>query len=285
MYNGYTFGNIKVYNPWSSVLFLDRAARHETLTLLAFWANSSGNDIVRNLIDRAGDAERKQVETLLSGGMIRQEIHLDITYEEINKNTGNLWNFLFFTGYLTLAPDKAVELAGTRIWAWLSIPNGEVKAIYQNQIQGWFEDNINGKNYEAFYKALLSGDTEGMTNEINRILSRSISFMDSAENFYHGLFLGMLSGIGEGYSILSNRESGEGRSDISIQSTVNKSFAVVFELKVAQNAASLEARCDDALKQIVDKDYEAELRNDLYKNIKHYGIAFYKKECLVKAAV
>jgi hypothetical protein len=281
-YNGYIFGrNTVAYNPWSSVKFLKDFVTDNVRYPQAYWANSSGNDIVRSLIDRAGDEERQQIETLIAGGTIKKTIHLDITSEEIDNDIENLWNFLFFTGYLTKTEDKDEE-KGFNPLVELKIPDLEVKTIYQNKIEQWFREKQKKARYPAFYEALLAGDTAAMTTELNKVLADSISFMDQAENFYHGLTLGVLRGISEEYFVKSNRESGNGRGDIFIYSKYDTKYAAILELKAAPSPASLEKYCGLALMQIKEKDYDAELRAMLFTEIKHYGIAFTGKKCLVK---
>jgi len=284
-YNGYLFGNTEVYNPLSTVRIVSAWTQNIDRDPEPYWANTSGNDIVRRLVDTA-DAEMKMdLETLMAGGEISKPIHEDITYEEIdkdmdkNKNPDNFWNFLFFTGYLKKVGVGRME--GVKRVLNLSIPNLELQYIYETKIQEWFREHIVKKNLDMFSNAILNGDTETFQNELSKLLAESISFMDSAENFYHGFMTGVLSRL-DGYVVKSNRESGHGRSDLvlySVNGMDNK--AIIFELKSVKEFNALPTACEDALKQIEENNYTAYWDKEGYNDILKYAIGFYKKRCRV----
>jgi hypothetical protein len=275
-YNGYLFGNTEVYNPWSSILVVKNWLADINERPKPYWANTSGNEIVRKLIDKADGEAKTDLETLMAGGTISKAIHEDITYGDVYQNTENLWNFLFFTGYLKKV-GETVD-GKERIIVEMKIPNKEVDIIYCDKIQEWFENKINEKDLTEFFKAILAGDVETFQKELSALLAESISFMDSAENFYHGFMLGMLLRL-NGYEVKSNRETGHGRNDLVMRGGMDK--AVIFEFKVADKFDKLSAECEDALKQIEDNNYAAESIREGYTDITKYGIAFYKKRCKI----
>jgi hypothetical protein len=281
-YNGYLFGRAEVYNPWSSVrvvsCWLQNINRHPE----PYWVNTSSNSIVRDLIDRA-DAEMKvELETLMAGGTISKIVHEDVTYDEVYNNADNLWNFMFFTGYLKKVGDGRANEDG-ELTLDLSIPNIELRYIYKTKVQEWFNRRIAAKDLRAFFDAILSGDVETFQRELSILLAESISFMDSAENFYHGFMLGVLSRL-DGYRVKSNRESGHGRSDLALYSVNGREYnAVIFEFKPAKKVDMLPAASKDALKQIEDNNYAAYWdKEECYKNILTYGIGFCGKRCEVR---
>ncbi|GBU20890.1 hypothetical protein R80B4_00777 [Fibrobacteres bacterium R8-0-B4] len=279
-YNGYLFGNTEVYNPFSSVLVVNNWLADVNEYPKPYWVNTSSNDIVRDMIDKA-DAETKEgIETLMAGRPVSAVIHEDMTYGEIHKNAENLWNFLLFTGYLKKVGHERME--GVKTVLSLSIPNLELQYIYETKIKEWFEDKIASKNLDALQNAVLSGDVETFQQELSALLSESISYMDSAESLYHGVMIGALARI-NGYRLKSNRESGDGRSDLVLYSANQRNgTAVIFEFKVAPKAKLLSNACDDALKQIDDKNYAAYWDEEGYKNIIKYGIGFYGKSCEIR---
>jgi hypothetical protein len=280
-YNGYLFGETTVYNPWSVLNYINRTIEAGDYDCVAFWANTSGNDVVQTLVEKAGARERNDLETLLSGGKITKMIKREVTFADMYKDLDNIWNLLFFTGYLKKADKKPWKADG---YIALSIPNDEVMYIYRNFIKEWFNSSLAISNHDDFIKAFFSSDEKAITVELNRALLNSISFMDNAENFYHGFILGMLHGLTNEYQVKSNRETGKGRSDILVYSALNKSFAVILELKVCPTVKHLDKACDEALKQIEDKNYAAELDDLGFTNIHKMGIAFCNKECMVKKA-
>jgi len=252
-----------------------RAKMNKTPT--TYWANTSSNDIVHKLIFRATDDMKAELETLIAGGTISKPIHEDITFDEIEKDADNLWNFLFFTGYLKKVSESVDEK--NRIIVEMKIPNIELDIVFVNKIQEWFKDRIKSKDLTAFYNAILNGDVKTFQNELSDLLRESISFMDSAENFYHGFMTGVLSRL-KGYIVKSNRESGNGRSDI-VMYAVGGEKAVIFELKIAKKFHDLPAVCAEALQQIEDNNYVDYWYDEGYDDIIKYGVGFYKKRCKV----
>ncbi|MDR0505734.1 MAG: PD-(D/E)XK nuclease domain-containing protein, partial [Dysgonamonadaceae bacterium] len=220
----------------------------------------------------------------ISGKTIQKVIHEDITYDEIDNSIDNIWNFLYFTGYLTKVSESADNKG--RIIAELKIPNTEVDLIFSDKVQLWFEKRIKAKDLKPFYEAILNGDAEKFEEILNNELFDSISYFDSAESFYHGFLLGLLRGATE-YILLSNRESGLGRCDVIMKHETRRGKAVIFELKVAKNFNQMEDLSLEALNQIEDKKYTADLIEEGYKpeRIFKYGIAFCGKECTVKGGI
>ena len=208
-YDGYLFGNTEVYNPWSVINYIYDVFHKNTEFPKPYWSNTSSNSIVRELIENADDNTKKELEELIGGRTIEKPVHEDITYADIYKSQDNLWNFLFFTGYLKTVEKKFI---GRQIYLLMTIPNEEIIYIYENNIQEWFNNRIKTADFSGLYKAIISGDTRAFEDYLREQLHGSISFMDSAENFYHGFLLGILTGL-QGYEKLSNRESGEGRYD------------------------------------------------------------------------
>jgi hypothetical protein len=215
----------------------------------------------------------------MSGSSISKLVHEDITYDEIDKNAENLWNFLFFTGYLKKVGER---FDGVKKILDLSIPNLELHFIYEVKVREWFEERIIEKNFDSFFNAVLTGDVETFQRELSTLLADSISFMDSAENFYHGFMAGVLSRL-KGYRVKSNRESGNGRSDLAMYAAsgaVGK--AILFELKTVKKFHDLPAACTEALAQIEDNNYAAYWDDEGYSEIMKYGIGFYKKRCMIR---
>ncbi|GMO37497.1 MAG: hypothetical protein Ta2B_17210 [Termitinemataceae bacterium] len=280
-YDGYLFGNTEVYNPRSSIKIVkDLCADIHTLPE-PYWANTSSNSIVRTLIDKADDDVKADLDTLIAGGTIKKTIHEDITYDEVEKNIDNIWNFLFFTGYLKKIEEHAD--AENNLVLELKIPNIELFCIFRNKIQEWFKETIEQCDLSRLYTAVLEGDAQTFEDELSELLIDSISFYDNQENFYHGFLTGVLSKA-KRYLVKSNRESGNGRSDIFMKNVSAKGKAVVFELKAAQNMQELSAKCDEALRQIEEKKYIRELEQEGYQTILKYDIAFCRKDCMVKIA-
>ena len=276
-YNGYLFGNTKVYNPWSVINYVYDITNKNTDFPKPYWSNTSSNGIIHELIEKSDDNTKNELEGLVAGGTIEKPVHEDITYEDIYKSQDNLWNFLFFTGYL-----KAINkrFGDDIMYLVLKIPNREIRSIYRNKITEWFNDRIKTADFSGLYKAIISGDTKAFEDYLREQLHGSISFMDSAENFYHGFLLGILTGL-QGYEKLSNRESGEGRYDIVLKPYDERQPAIILELKRVQKFTEMEGMCQEALQQIENKHYDAGLLDEGYMVIKKYGICFCKKSCMV----
>ena len=278
-YDGYCFGNTEVYNPWSVINFVSSCRRNRNALPRPYWSNTSSNDIVRILVEKSDLSVRREIETLIEGSSITKPVHEDITYEDMQSTQDNLWNFLFFTGYLKKLREFQEE---ENIYIEMTIPNREVRYIYKNTVLHWFEEKTEKKELSPLYESILNGDAGKMAEILSENLMETISFYDYQESYYHGFLAGMLKNIGN-YIVLSNREAGNGRPDIVLKYPSIRGKAVIIEIKIAGSWKELEKKCTEALKQIEEKDYEAELRREGYQNIMKYGVAFYKKECMVKS--
>lgn len=242
-----------------------------------YWSNTSSNSIIKELIETADSSVRKEIEELIAGKEIKKPVHEDITYADVKESQDNLWNFLFFTGYLKMTGQL---LEGNTVYLKLAIPNEEVRYIYQNTIQEWFKKSVRSKDLSSMYEALLDGNQEKFEEYIKQDLRESISYYDKKEDFYHGFLLGLLSSL-EDYEILSNRESGNGRPDILLKPYDEKKPAVILELKYAEKFTQMEEKCKETLNQIDEKGYADGLTNEGYEKILKYGICFCQKSCRV----
>lgn len=277
-YNGYLFGNVNVYNPWSIISYLSDLCENPTWYPVSYWANTSSNSIVRELAELAGDETRDEIELLIQGGNITKPIHEDVVYSEVRQNMDNLWNFLFFTGYLKKTGES---FSNNQKYFDLKIPNIEVLTIYERKIREWFEDKVAATGMDKLYGAILGGDSVMFEDELTEMLADTISYFDSHENFYHGFLTGTLARM-KRYTVKSNRESGNGRGDIFILPVTMKKAAVILEVKVADTYHGLEKACNMALEQIDAKGYAYELEQTGYTAIIKYGVAFYRKDCMVR---
>lgn len=277
-YDGYQFGDTEVYNPWSVISYVNSCYKDKNALLKPYWSNTSSNSIVRTLVERADLSVKQEIEALIEGKTITKPIHEDITYDDMDFTQDNLWNFLFFTGYLKKISEHQ---DGEEILVEMAIPNSEVRYIYKNTVLRWFEEKTKKKELSPLYESILDGDREKMAEILSENLMETISFYDYQESYYHGFLAGMLKNIGN-YIVLSNRESGNGRPDIVLKYPSVRGKAVILEIKVARTYQELESKCDEALRQIDEQKYEEALRQEGYSNILKYGIAFYRKECMVK---
>ena len=282
-YDGYRFGETEVYNPWSVINYVDSCYKNKQAFAKPYWSNTSSNSIVRDLVEHADISVKQEIEGLIEGGTIEKPIHEDITYDDMHSTQDNLWNFLFFTGYLKKISQRQ---EGETIYMEMAIPNSEVRYIYKNAVLRWFEEKVEKKTEKKeltpLYESLLKGDTEKMGEILSENLMETISFYDYQESYYHGFLAGLLRPM-ENYIVQSNRESGNGRPDILVRYPSVRGKAVILEIKVAKTYQELEKKCDQALWQIEEQKYEEGLRREGYKDILKYGVAFYKKECMVKA--
>ncbi len=277
-YDGYQFGNTEVYNPWSVINYVNSCYKAPAALLKPYWSNTSSNSIVRTLVEEADSSVKQEIEALIAGKTIVKPIHEDITYDDMDSTQENLWNFLFFTGYLKKISERQ---DGEDILVEMAIPNSEVRYIYKNTVLRWFEERTKKKELSPLYESILNGDCETMAQILSDNLMETISFYDYQESYYHGFLAGMLKNI-RGYIVLSNRESGNGRPDLLLKHPSVRGKAVIMEIKVARTYQELERKCGEALRQIEDQKYEEELRQEGYSDILKYGIAFYRKECMVK---
>ena len=278
-YDGYRFGNADVYCPWDVINFVDRAKDDKEAKPEAYWINTSGNDLVKRFIDKANKTTKNEIERLINGEAIEKELRLDLTYEEVDQSIENLWSVLFTTGYLTQSgrnEDGAYRLI---------IPIREVREVFRLQINEWFKKSIfsNTERLTAFWKAFEEGDTEGVEQYLNRVLSNSISVFDTKarkeekESSYHNLLVGILTGNAD-WLVKSNVEAGEGFADIIVE-TDDPDAGIVAELKYTKNFDDMKMTCQKAIDQIRDRRYQEYLLNDDRKDIRLYGITFCKKRC------
>ena len=279
-YDGYHFGKVDIYCPWDVINYVDQLKYDPAAIPQDFWSNSSGNAIVRRLIDKADVSAKNEVERLIAGESIEKDVALELTYDEIDKSIENLWSVLFTTGYLTHT--GRTEAGKYR----LVIPNREVRNLFVKKIREWFLDvsRNDGKTLEELCNAFVNKDTEKIEQIFGDYLWNTISIRDTAvakekkENFYHGILLGLL-GYKASWLIKSNAESGTSYSDILVEVPTNRT-GIVIELKYAENG-DMDAACEDALRQIEEKNYVAKLKQDGMRNFIRYGIACFKKDCRV----
>ena len=282
-YDGYLFNDIEIYNPWSIINYVYDRDHKITQFALPYWSNTSSNSIIREMVGEADQKAKADLETLINGGTIEKQVHEDITYGDIHQSQDNLWNFLFFTGYLKKMSERKDE-SGESLYLSMAIPNTEIKTIYKNSISYWFEQRIKETDRSPLVRALETGDCEAAEDFINRQLADTISYYDYAENFYHGFMAGLLVNIG-GYLVRSNRESGNGRPDIVMQTVqIRKGRVILLELKIAGSIAEMEAACDRGLAQIEEQHYAEPFITEGYPEVKKYALSFCKKECMVKKA-
>ncbi|MBQ8513852.1 MAG: AAA family ATPase [Ruminococcus sp.] len=279
-YDGYLFGKTEIYNPWSIINFISDARANRHALIKPYWSNTSSNDIIHQLINEGNEETRRQIEELLGGGFVDKPIYEDITYRNVKINSDYIWSFLLFTGYLKQIESRLEEEI---IYSKMVIPNREVKSIYRSTVMQWFEEKRNAVSRDDLFEAVLQGDEEQFEELLGDWLDESISYYDGKELYYHGFLSGLLSGF-RGYTVKSNRESGLGRPDLLILERRRHKLAVIIEIKVAERFAEMETKCDEALQQIEDRNYEAELVDDCYQKIIKYGVAFYQKSCRVKMA-
>lgn len=274
-YDGYLFGKTEVYNPWSVLNQTKIWARDSRAFAAAWWANTSSNNIIRTLVEQSDNETKALIERLINGGSIETYLKDTITYGDLTHGSENIWSFLFFTGYLRV---KSARASGTKVLYSLVIPNLEIHDCYTDIIMRYFEEYKKDIDKDELFKALLNRDAIGFAEQITKLLSRTISFYDRTESFYHGLISGLLAGNAY-YKVESNRETGSGRSDLVIYQKDRFINAIIIEFKVCRANEEIDAAAQRALCQIDEKDYAAEARNQGYKNIIKYGIAFKDKLC------
>lgn len=286
-YDGYHFGKADVYCPWDVINHADHLRDDSDAKPQTYWINSSGNSLVRRLINRADSSTKDEIERLIAGEAIEKVIRQDLTYDEIENSIDNIWSVLFTTGYLTKIGE--VKLADSESYAYkLVIPNKEVREVFVLQIQEWFKAVVANDNdtMKLLSKAILDKDETILARQLNIVMGRMISILDTKapddmkENFYHGLLLGLLRGSNPDWLIKSNRESGDGFSDILIKPE-NPDLGIVIEVKYAKEFKGLDAACDVAMAQIKQKSYDETLRDEGRCDILAYGIAFCRKRCKV----
>ena len=277
-YDGYHFGEVDVYCPWDVMNYI-RDLQHDIMAKPeSYWKNTSDNAIIRSFIDYAGTNITKKMEALLAGDYIIQTIDENLTYDYLHSSEENLWSILYLTGYLTRARESELHVQIPEGTVALQIPNTEIKEIFETTVIKWFSDNAKNWNRNALFQAVWNSDVESLTVEMNTLLRKTISYHDYKEDFYHAFLVGIFTGAG--YAVESNKEHGEGRSDIVVYDSVNGQVAV-FEAKTSKTMEAMSRDCEDAIRQIDDRMYAKEYEDE-YDHILCYGISFFKKRCLVK---
>jgi hypothetical protein len=276
-YDGYHFGNVDVYCPWDLMNYLCDLQRNPEAKPDSYWKNTSDNAIIRSFIDYAGSSITKKLETLLIGGYIVEQIDESLTYDYLHSSEENLWSILYLTGYLTTVREEDLSTSVPDGLSALAIPNAEIQEIFETTVMKWFSDSAKTWSRQILFDAVWKNDCELLTQEMNKLLRKTISYHDYKEDFYHAFLAGIFAGAG--YSVESNKEHGEGRSDIVVSDIVNGRVAV-FEVKKSDALADLISDCESALAQIDDRMYAKEFEDD-YDEVLCYGISFFKKRCLV----
>ena len=277
-YDGYHFGDLDVYCPWDVMNYLRDLQRNPKAKPASYWKNTSDNSIIRSFIDYAGRSISRKLETLLSGGYIIQKIEENLTYDYLHSSEENLWSILYLTGYLTQVREEDLPDPLPEKMSALMIPNAEVQEIFETTIQKWFDESAQTWNRKILFDAVWSGKAEALTEQMNKLLRKTISYHDYKEDFYHAFLAGIFAGAG--YEVDSNKEHGEGRSDVVVLDPEGDRVAI-FEAKYSRTQDAMSKDCAAALEQIEDRQYAKEFEDD-YDSVLCYGIAFYKKRCLVQ---
>ena len=275
-YDGYRFGGQDVYCPWDVINYCDDLLSNPRQKPKAYWINTSGNDMVRRLIEKGSDGtEQLEIERLIEGKTIEKALNENLTHSEIDASIENLWSLLYMTGYLTITRKPSGGIYSLRI------PNREVQHIFKQQVLSWFKDKARAETDKLtnLYAAFETGDTETIKEILDEQLLDTVSFYDAHESFYHGFLLALLSTCAS-WNVTSNIETGKGRSDI-IAGRKDRRVGFVVEVKDVKDEDKLDAACEAALRQIEERDYTAILRRFRVKEIHKYGIAFWDKECRV----
>ena len=283
-YDGYVFGEKEMYCPWDVINHVDALLTDRNAGPENYWLDTSHNNIIKRFIAHPNINVNAKFETLLAGGVIQEPIREDLTYDIAHSTEDNLWSILYLTGYLTqVLPGKLPE--GMRPFPGkkaMRIPNEEVKSVFGDTVKLWFEEKVTVRDRSGLFRAWWSGDEERLTQEVTDILFGTISYFDYKEDFYHAFVAGLFSGAG--YQVQTNSEQGTGRADIVIKEPARRR-AIVIEVKwPGREGGSLEKECEDALKQIKEKQYGRNLQLEGYQTVLCYGAAFLGKLCLIRLA-
>ena len=283
-YDGYLFGEKEIYNPWSSMNYILELLGNIEYPAISFWANTSGNDIVRQYIENSTQTMKKEFELLINGKSIIKKISPELTYREMRFETkedmnDDIYSFLLYTGYLKIQ-DKVYDESGkqTADTYKLVIPNKEIKTIYDNIFMKWFDEYQRVKR-NTFINELINGNVINAIDYLSDVLENSISYYDNYESFYHGFMIEFLKA--DGYEVKSNRESGKGRFDIMVIPYEIDETAIIIECKHSKNKAVLKKESEDAAKQIIGMNYQQGLKDEGYDNVIGFGISFFKKQCYI----
>ena len=277
-YDGYLFGREKIYCPWDVLNYINSLQDNPDAKPENYWKNTSHNGIIRSFIDRTDLAVNEKFEVLLAGGIIRERIEEDLTYDVLHSSEENLWSILYLTGYLTQeeASEEAVDVALVA----LKIPNREIRSIFTDTVARWFQDTVMGMDRRSLFVAFWNGDVEKITEQISDLLFQTISYHDYKESYYHAFLAGIFAGAG--YGVESNYEHGAGRPDIAITDKKSRK-AIVIEVKHSQRASGMLKDCSAALQQIRTRSYVDDFLADGYRAVWCYGAAFYGKSCLIQS--
>ena len=265
-YDGYHFGEFDIFCPWDVMNYLRDVQENPKAQSAGYWKNTSDNTIISSFIDYAGNTITKKLEILLAGGFIWQGIDENLTYDYLHSAEENLWSVLYLTGYLTRVKEE--KISDGRVA--LTIPNQEIREIFETTIRRWIDESVRGWNRSELFDAVWNGDREIITQEMSRLLRKTISYHDYKEDFYHAFLAGIFAGAG--YMVESNREHGEGRSDVIVCDPAEGRVAI-FEAKCVKKAEDMEKGCKLALEQISDRRYAEEFEED-YDQVNCFGIAF-----------
>ena len=275
-YDGYLFGETEVYNPWSVIQYINEHMGAPDRLNKPYWANTSSNSIIKELVFNADEDVKRELEDLIAGGTIEKRIHEDITYGDIHDSEDNLWNFLFFTGYMKKVSERQ---AGRDIYVTMCIPNQEVASIYDNQISDWFDRIVKSTDRTELYNAIRNKDADAIADIMQELFKKSISTFDSSESFYHGYMLSLLLGMPD-YAARSNREAGDGRPDIILYPEGRKDPAYIFEIKVRKKFNEMDDGLQEAFDQIRDKRYEDGILEEGFAGVISFGLCFCRKSCI-----
>ncbi len=279
-YDGYHFGDFDVYCPWDVMNYLFDIQKNSNMQPASYWRNTSDNAIIRSFIDYAGSSITKKMETLLAGGSILQRVDENLTYDYLHSSEENLWSVLYLTGYLTKVRKMKDRSGLSNEIFELKIPNKEIREIFETTVMKWFDDNAKSWDRGNLFHAVWSEDDKVLTQEMSKLLRKTISYHDYKEDFYHAFLAGIFAGAG--YEVESNKEHGEGRSDVVVYDSVNGRVAI-FEAKYSKTLQDMIEDCKRAIRQISDWMYAKDFQDD-YDQICCYGISFYKKRCMVMCA-
>lgn len=279
-YDGYHFGDFDVYCPWDVMNYLFDIQKNSNMQPASYWRNTSDNAIIRSFIDYAGSSITKKMETLLAGGSILQRVDENLTYDYLHSSEENLWSVLYLTGYLTKVRKMKDRSGLSNETFELKIPNKEIREIFETTVMKWFDDNAKSWDRGNLFHAVWSEDDKVLTQEMSKLLRKTISYHDYKEDFYHAFLAGIFAGAG--YEVESNKEHGEGRSDVVVYDSVNGRVAI-FEAKYSKTLQDMTEDCKRAIRQISNRMYAKDFQDD-YDQICCYGISFYKKRCMVMCA-
>ena len=277
-YDGYHFGEADVYCPWDVMNYMRELLQNPNAKPESYWKNTSDNAIIRSFIDYAGSSITKKLEVLLEGDYIVQRVDESLTYDYLHSSEDNLWSILYLTGYLTKVREENLKAPLPEKYTALIIPNAEIKEIFETTVINWFDDNAKIWNRKALFDAIWYGDSKTITAEMTKLLRKTISYHDYKEDFYHAFLAGIFTGAG--YMVESNREHGEGRSDVIVYDS-SEGRVAVFEVKYSKKLEDMSKDCEKALQQIDTKLYAKEYEDD-YDEVLCFGISFFKKRCIVK---